>query len=161
MSGTETERKFLVHKAGKPWREAATRACHIRQGYIPAEGATVRVRTSDDEAFLTIKSHSRDGGLSRYEFEHRITPDEARHLLALCQGGTIDKTRYLVPLADGHTIEVDEFHGPHDGLIIAEIELSAPDEPYERPPWLADEVTGDSRYYNSNLLPSAIHGRKD
>lgn len=144
----EIERKFLV---GGPYKELATSCAHIRQGYICAErGRTVRVRLRDERAYLTIKGPSRDGGLSRYEFEKEISTDEALSLLLLCQDGIIDKHRWLVPCG-GHTFEVDEFHGENEGLVVAEVELSRPDEPFERPPFLAEEVTGDRRYYNSSL----------
>ena len=81
---------------------------YIQQGYIPAQGATVRVRTRDDKAYLTIKGKSVNGGMTRYEFEKEITLDEAQHLLQLCQGGVIDKRRYLVK-SGNHVFEVDEF----------------------------------------------------
>lgn len=149
MSGMEIERKFLVRD--RSYRDMAQSSSEICQGYISSgKGVTVRVRTRDAEAFLTIKGPSADGGLSRYEFEKSITADEAIHLLALCEPGIVEKTRYLVEWG-GHTFEVDEFHGDNDGLVVAEVELSAPDESYERPPFLGEEVTGDRRYYNSHL----------
>ena len=108
------------------------------------------MRRRDRSAFLTIKGPSADGGLSRYEFEKEITLDEAKHLFALCEPGIIDKTRYLVRSGQ-HVFEVDEFYGENQGLVIAEVELSAPDEPYEKPDFIGEEVTGDRRYYNSYL----------
>jgi adenylate cyclase len=150
MSGLEIERKFLVKKGGA-YRRAAFSSSHIQQGYIPAMGATVRIRVRDDRAFLTIKSRSVDGGLSRYEFEKEITLDEAGHLLKLCKGGVIDKHRYLVK-SGNHVFEVDEFHGDNDGLVMAEVELGNSTESYEKPDFIGMEVTGDSRFYNSNLL---------
>lgn len=144
----EIERKFLV-KGG--FKEASYDALRITQGYLStAPGRSVRVRLKGDKGFLTIKGPSRDGGLSRFEWEKEIGADEARELLALCEPGLIDKTRWLVK-AGTHTFEVDEFHGDNEGLIMAEVELSAPDEPYEKPDWLGQEVTGDRRYYNSYL----------
>ena len=161
MSGVEIERKFLVRK-GDGYKRVAFSCSHIRQGYIPAEGATVRVRTRDDKAYLTIKSRSADGGLSRYEFEKEITLDEAANLLKLCRGGVVDKKRYLVNSADGrHVWEVDEFFGDNAGLVMAEIELSSADEPFERPSFIALEVTGDRRFYNSNLLRSPFSTWRD
>ncbi|KXB48551.1 adenylate cyclase [Bacteroidales bacterium KA00344] len=150
MSGLEIERKFLVKKGGA-YRRAAFSSSHIQQGYIPAMGATVRIRVRDEQAFLTIKSKSVDGGLSRYEFEKEITLDEARHLLKLCKGGVIDKHRYLVK-SGSHVFEVDEFHGDNDGLVMAEVELGSSTESYEKPDFIGLEVTGDGRFYNSNLL---------
>lgn len=110
----------------------------------------MRVRLRDDRAYLTIKGPSVDGGLSRYEFEKEITLDEARHLFDLCEPGAIDKVRYLVDYC-GHTFEVDEFHGDNEGLVMAEVELSATGEAFEKPSFIGREVTGDRRFYNSYL----------
>lgn len=150
MSGLEIERKFLVKKGGA-YKRAAFSVSHIRQGYIPADGATVRIRVRDAQAFLTIKGKSMDGGLSRYEFEKEITTDEAAQLLRLCKGGVIDKHRYLVR-SGSHIFEVDEFHGDNDGLVMAEVELSEEGESFEKPDFIGSEVTGDAHFYNSNLL---------
>ena len=147
----EIERKFLV--CGDDFRQLAYASDRIRQGYIcSGHGRTVRVRLRGDRGYLTIKGSSADGGLSRYEFEKEITREEAEQLFRLCEPGVIDKTRYLVKSPDGrHTFEVDEFYGDNEGLIMAEVELGAPDEPYERPDFIGREVTGDHRYYNSHL----------
>lgn len=151
MSGLEIERKFLVHKNGRPYKEQAYASSRITQGYICSErGRTVRVRLRDGRGFLTIKGPSDESGTTRYEFEKEITPDEARHLLQLCEPGLIDKTRYLVK-SGRHTFEVDEFYGENDGLVIAEVELQSEDEPFSKPDFIADEVTGDRRFYNSSL----------
>ena len=150
MSGLEIERKFLVRK-GDAFKRAAFSSVRIRQGYIPADGATVRVRMRGDKAYLTIKSRSVNGGMTRYEFEKEITSDEAENLFKLCKGGYIDKRRYLVKNGR-HTFEIDEFYGPNEGLIIAEVELKSETEPFEKPDFIGDEVTGDSRFYNSHLL---------
>ena len=149
MSGFEIERKFLV-KDGR-YKELAFASSRIRQGYIcSGHGRTVRVRIRDTHGYLTIKGPSTNGGLSRYEFEKEITLDEAEHLMSLCEPGLIDKTRYLVK-SGAHTFEVDEFYGENEGLVIAEVELGSEDEPYEKPDFIAEEVTGDKRYYNSHL----------
>ena len=150
MSGLEIERKFLVRKGGA-YKRAASSSSHIRQGYIPADGATVRIRVRDDKAYLTIKGRSTNGGMTRYEFEKEITLDEADHLLALCKGGLRDKRRYLVP-SGGHTFEVDEFYGDNEGLVMAEVELGDEHEAYVKPDFIGMEVTGDKRFYNSHLL---------
>ena len=145
----EIERKFLVKDSS--FKKQAFANSHICQGYIcSGHGRTVRVRRRDDEAFLTIKGPSLDGGLSRYEFEKAISLDEARQLFQLCEPGIIDKTRYLVA-SGAHTFEVDEFHGDNDGLVMAEVELGAPDEEFVKPDFIGQEVTGDRRYYNSHL----------
>ena len=149
MSGLEIERKFLV--CGDSYKQQATSHSRIKQGYIcSGHGRTVRVRRRDHTAFLTIKGPSLDGGLSRYEFEKEITLDEAEQLFRLCEPGIIDKTRYLVP-SGRHTFEVDEFYGDNEGLVMAEVELSDPDESYEKPDFIGREVTGDRRFYNSHL----------
>ena len=150
MSGLEIERKFLVKKGGA-YKRAAFSSSRIKQGYIPAEGATVRIRVRDDKAFLTIKARSVNGGMTRYEFEKEITLDEADHLLALCRGGMIDKRRWLVK-SGTHIFEVDEFYGTNEGLVMAEVELATEDEPFERPDFIGMEVTGDKRFYNSHML---------
>lgn len=144
----EIERKFLVKGDFRPH---ATSKSRIVQGYLCADGQrTVRVRLRGDVGFLTIKGPSFKGGLARYEFEKEITADEALSLLRLALPGVIDKERWLVPVGP-HVFEVDEFHGDNEGLIVAEVELNAEDEVFERPEWLGEEVTGQGRYYNSAL----------
>ena len=143
----EIERKFLV--VGE-YKNLAHSVMHLVQGYIASGRRTVRVRISDDRAWLTIKGPSHDGGLSRFEWEKEIEAHEAMELLPLCEGALIDKHRYLVK-AGKHTFEVDEFHGDNEGLTIAEVELSSIDEEFIRPEWLGAEVTGIKRYYNSHL----------
>jgi CYTH domain-containing protein len=148
----EIERKFLV--AGE-YKSLATMSCRMMQGYISKKsGHTVRVRIAGDKAFLTIKGASTSNGLSRYEWEKEISTSDAKELMQLCEGIIIDKTRYYVPFGN-HTFEVDEFHGKHEGLVIAEIELQTEDETYTKPPFLGEEVTGDRRYYNSVLADPA------
>lgn len=149
MKDVEIERKFLV-KDGH-YKELAFASSRIRQGYIcSGHGRTVRVRIRDARGYLTIKGPSTNGGLSRYEFEKEITLDDAEHLMQLCEPGLIDKTRYLVR-SGKHTFEVDEFYGENEGLVIAEVELDYEDEPYEKPDFIGEEVTGNKRYYNSYL----------
>lgn len=146
----EIERKFLVRKDGS-YKAMATSHSHIRQGYMACKGATVRIRLRDDKAYLTIKGPSRNGGMSRFEFEREILVEEADEMFKLCVGGVIDKTRWIVPY-EGHIFEVDEFHGINDGLLFAEVELKTEDEHFEKPPFLGPEVTGNRHFYNSHLL---------
>lgn len=149
MAGLEIERKFLVK--GDGYKQLAFDSSRIKQGYICSErGRTVRVRIRDSHGYLTIKGPSENGGLSRYEFEKEITLDEATQLMALCEPGIIDKRRYLVK-SGSHTFEVDEFYGENEGLVMAEVELGSEDESYEKPDFIGEEVTGDRRYYNSQL----------
>ena len=155
----EIERKFLVKDDS--YKQMASSFSHIIQGYIcRTTGRTVRVRLRDEKAYLTIKGPSPDGGLIRYEWEHEIPGREALELMQLCERGVIDKVRYLVPYG-GHTFEVDEFFGANEGLVMAEVELDAVDEAFERPPFLGEEVTGDRRYYNSCLTASPYKDWKE
>lgn len=145
----EIERKFLVSGEFKPQAASQSR---IVQGYISsARGRTVRVRIRDGRGYLTIKGPSDPTGVSRYEWERELPLAEAEELMRLCEPGVIDKTRYLVPCGC-HTFEVDEFYGDNQGLVVAEVELVSENEPFERPSFLGKEVTGDVRYYNSQLM---------
>ena len=146
----EIERKFLV--TGDGYKQQASSQSRVVQGYISsARGRTVRVRIRDGRGYLTIKGASNASGTTRYEWERELPQEEAEELMRLCEPGIIDKVRYLVPCG-GHTFEVDEFHGENQGLVVAEVELSREDEPFERPAFLGREVTGDVRYYNSQLM---------
>ncbi|MAW95897.1 MULTISPECIES: CYTH domain-containing protein [unclassified Leeuwenhoekiella] len=145
----EIERKFLVRNTN--FRVEAFSQSEIRQGYLSSNPArAVRVRITGDEAFLTIKGASDAGGTTRFEWEKAIALNEAQELFKLCEPGSIHKTRYYVK-ADAHTYEVDEFYGDNEGLILAEIELENADQHFIKPDWLGEEVTGDNRYYNSQL----------
>ena len=155
----EIERKFLV--LDDSYKHEAFSSSHISQGYICSErGRTVRIRIRDNEAFLTIKGPSLDGGLSRYEFEQSIPMDDAEKLMTLCDEGIIDKTRWLVKSGD-HTFEIDEFHGDNDGLVVAEVELKNAREVPILPHFIGKEVTGDRRYYNSQLRRNPYRIWKD
>ena len=146
----EIERKFLVKGE---YKHLAFQSVRITQGYLnSAPERTVRIRVKDNQAFLTIKGSTNATGISRFEWEKEIPLEEGKALLQLAEPGVIDKTRYLVRNTDGtHVWEVDEFYGDNAGLTLAEIELSAEDEAFDRPAWLGREVTADSRYYNSML----------
>lgn len=146
----EIERKFLVLDSS--YREQAFSSSRICQGYICSmRGRTVRVRIRDGKGYLTIKGASNKSGTSRYEWEHELPLSEAEELMKLCEPGMIDKTRYLVKCGT-HTFEVDEFYGANEGLVIAEVELADENEPFERPAFLGEEVTGQVKYYNSFLM---------
>lgn len=145
----EIERKFLVTGEFKSQAYAQSR---IVQGYISsARGRTVRVRIRDGKGYLTIKGASNASGTSRYEWEHELPLTEAQELMKLCEPGVIDKTRYLVR-SGVHTFEVDEFYGENAGLIVAEVELASEEEAFVKPCFIGREVTGDVRYYNSQLM---------
>ncbi len=144
----EIERKFLVNmdKVDLP-----AQGLTICQGYIKtADKTTVRIRIMGDKAFLTLKGETK--GISRSEFEYEIPVSDARQMLnELCTGPVVDKTRYLISYKS-HLWELDIFAGDNQGLVVAEVELDSEDEQPELPGWVTEEVTGDKRYYNSNLL---------
>jgi len=145
----EIERKFLIKG---DFRSEVAEATRIKQGYLSsAADRTVRVRIRGNKGFITIKGKTSESGLSRFEWEKEIPVTEAEDLLLICEPGVIDKTRYEI-IKGRHVFEVDEFHGLNSGLLIAELELSAENESFERPDWLGEEVTGDARYYNSSLV---------
>jgi adenylate cyclase len=145
----EIERKFLVQGDFKSESMKATR---ITQGYLSSvPERTVRVRIKGDKGFITIKGIGSASGASRYEWEKEIPVAEVEELLKICEPGVIDKTRFLVKKGE-HTFEVDEFYGDNAGLVVAEVELQAEEEAFEKPVWLGEEVTGDARYFNSMLM---------
>jgi len=145
----EIEKKFLV-TSDALIKEASCRF-RITQGYLTTDPErTVRVRIKGNKGYLTIKGISNASGMSRVEVEEEIAIEKAETLLQLCLPYPIDKTRYEIPV-NGHVWEVDVFHGIHEGLIIAEIELTTETEAFDKPQWLGQEVTGDPKYYNSYL----------
>lgn len=143
----EIERKFLP--TDESWRRDVTRSMRIAQGYLCSRRVTARVRLCDDKGVLTFKGKSRDGGLSRFEWEREIPFGVAERLLARCNG-VVDKVRHIAEY-EGHTFEIDEFKGANEGLILIEVELSGCNERVVLPPWCGDEVTGERCFYNSFL----------
>ncbi len=136
------------------YRDLALASIEIVQGYISCDpDRTVRVRMYGDRGFITVKT--RNTGAVRNEWEFEIPSSEARDMLAEACRGVLSKTRYIVPGDDGLSWEIDEFHGRLQGLVIAEIELPEEDHPFTRPGFIGREVTGDPRYYNSNLVAQA------
>lgn len=147
----EIERKYLV--TSNSYKGLAIARHHIYQGYISREKTgTVRIRIADDQAYLTIKGKPAAGHIARYEWEKEISVDDARELIQLCQGTIIEKTRWIIPAAEkGLKWEVDEFHGKHEGIVIAEIELTSEEQEVKKPDFVGEEVTADPRYYNANM----------
>jgi CYTH domain-containing protein len=146
--GKEIERKFLVKD--NSWRALAP-GTKYRQGYLnSAKERIVRVRTIDDKGYLTIKGIT--SGATRAEYEYEIPVTEAEAMLdELCEKPLIEKKRYKIDY-EKLIWEVDEFFGENQGLIVAEVELESEDQDYEKPGWIGDEVTGDPKYFNSNLI---------
>ncbi len=145
----EIERKFLV--TSDAFKQAAFKKTGIVQGFLNTHPErTVRVRIKGDQGFLTVKGISNKAGTIRTEWETGISVADAEALLNLCEPGIIEKTRYEVK-AGNHIFEIDEFSGENEGLIVAEVELKSEDEIFQKPTWLGKEVTGDLKYYNSQL----------
>jgi adenylate cyclase len=144
----EIERKFLVASDG--WRDEADGGTHLLQAYIVTmDDRSARVRLMDDErAKLTVKISN--GSMTRDEFEYDIPVVDAKEMISKAIGLVIEKTRYEVKHG-GFVWEVDVYVGAHDGLVIAEVELSAEEDTPELPSWLGTEVTGDPRYSNQSL----------
>ena len=144
----EIERKFLV--IGDDWRQLA-KGTHYRQGYLnSAKERTVRIRTIDDKAYLTVKGPT--VGVTRQEYEYEIPHADCVQMLEhLAEKPIIEKTRYKIPFA-GLTWEIDEFFGVNAGLIVAEVELTSESQAFEKPAWVGEEISSDPRYFNSNLV---------
>jgi len=144
----EIERKYRVK--GNGWRDHGA-GVPYRQGYLSTVAErTVRVRLIRDKGWLTIKGIT--VGVTRAEYEYEIPSDEASEMLDnLCERPLIEKTRYRVE-HQGLIWEVDEFDGDNAGLIIAEVELEEEDQAIVLPDWVGEEVTGDARFFNANLI---------
>src|SRR4051794_30114875 len=145
--GVEIERKFLIRD--RAFLDSGVGVTY-RQGYLSADpDRTVRIRRAGDHGYVTIKGRSH--GASRAEFEYEIPAVDADEMLALCAPPLIEKVRHRIEHAE-RTFEVDVFGGANDGLIVAEVELPSEDAAVDLPPWIGDEVTGDPRYFNANLV---------
>lgn len=145
----EIERKFLVNSLD--YREESRSKTTLIQGFLNTHpDRTVRIRIKGEMGFITIKGVSNHNGTTRFEWEDELNVRDARALLRLCEPGIIKKNRYEVKVGE-HLFEIDEFQGDNEGLIIAEIELTSENEEFINPTWLGKEVTGDIRYYNSQL----------
>lgn len=150
MKNREIERKFLVKN--KDFIKESFKQDRIKQGFLSSvPERTVRVRIIGEKGFLTVKGIGNHSGTTRFEWEKEISVNEAGQLFSLCEPGIIDKRRYYVASGE-HTFEVDVFSLDNEGLILAEVELKAENENFFKPAWLADEVTGQIRYYNSSLV---------
>ena len=143
----EIERTFLVDDDS--FKDMAVLTVHILQGYLNRDPErTVRVRILNDSAFLTVKGKTR--GCVRDEFEYEVPLEDGLQMMELCDGKIINKTRYIVPF-EGFTWEVDEYHGELEGLVVTEVEMEHPEADIKFPPFVGKEVTGDPKYYNSQL----------
>jgi adenylate cyclase len=151
----EIERKFLL--SGDDWMYSveSVSGISISQGYLNKDkNRTVRIRTYDNDGFLTVKGLTT--GCTRPEYEYRIPLKDALELLSICDGSIISKTRYHV-IYHEFTWEIDVFHGDNFGLVVAEIELKSEDEEFDIPHWVGVEVSTDPKYFNSNLSITPYH----
>jgi adenylate cyclase len=146
--GVEIERKFLVDY--EKWNKLPKlEGTHFRQGYlVNSKNKTIRVRTTDQQGFITFKGESK--GISRKEFEYKIPVEEGNELLDIFAESEIEKIRFRIQ-HEGHLWEVDQFLGDNEGLLMAEIELKSETETFTLPDWVTNEVSDDNRYYNSYL----------
>jgi len=145
----EIERKFLLNN--DDWKKLTHTFKHYKQAYFcNTAKVSVRVRVTDDAAWMSFKSSTIE--ISRFEYEYVVPLEDALHMIEqFSQGSVISKTRYFVPVGP-HIWEIDIFDGDNDGLIVAEIELGHVDESFEIPTWVGQEVSDDVRYFNSNLV---------
>ena len=146
----EIERKFLIQKP--TFQLSELEFINIKQGYICIESQTgnvVRIRKSNNDYFLTIKSK---GDQSRIEVENPISKIDFDSLWGIVHNRSVTKKRYLLPYKN-HLIEIDEYMGRLNGLWTAEIEFESTSdaETFETPNWLAKEVTVDKRFKNHSL----------
>ncbi|WP_153800133.1 CYTH domain-containing protein [Foetidibacter luteolus] len=144
----EIERRYLVDHYR--WQQLSKPEGQLyRQGYLLTDpNKAIRVRITPTKGFLTIKGLSI--GATRPEYEYEIPVDEAKELIDNFSATELSKIRYKLEV-DNKVWEVDEFLGNNTGLIIAEIELTSEDEQFYVPVWVGKEVTGEEKYYNSNL----------
>jgi len=155
--GVEIERKFLVDH--NMW-DALTKPTgnFYRQGYVLSdENRTVRVRVTDDAAYITFKGGTT--GISRSEYEYTVPIQDGMELLDGFTTSSIEKVRYKINYA-GNIWEVDVFAGENQGLIVAEIELPYEEQEFEKPNWVTKEVSDDSRYTNALLSVSPYNSWK-
>ena len=142
----EIERKYLVDMSKLP---ELPKKNIIKQGYFNSKGSTIRVRISNDKAYLTIKGKTK--GISRSEFEYEIPLQDAIEMQEeFCEDLFVEKTRYNIE-NEGHVWELDIFEGENKGLVIVEIELKDENEEYQKPEWILEDVTMDKRYSNARL----------
>jgi adenylate cyclase len=145
----EIERKFLVRNDS--WKKAADDGIPYLQSYLAvARDRAIRVRLEGGKAFLNFKVALSE--MRRNEYEYEIPFEDASQIIhAFGDRPAVEKIRYKVT-HQNHIWEIDEFKGTNEGLVVAEIELTREDEPFEKPDWLGQEVTDDERYLNMNLF---------
>ena len=146
--GKEIEKKFLIKNQDY---KKLSKGITVKQGYLSRDpDQVVRVRVYGSKGFITVKG--KNIGTVRSEYEYEIPFGDAEEIIdILCERPIIEKYRYHIEMS-GFVWEVDQFLGENEGLIIAEIELPAEDTPFPKPDWIGEEVSGDPKYFNSNLV---------
>lgn len=155
----EIERKFLIARENFP-EDIEKYPYHIiEQGYL-CVNPVVRVRRQDEDFILTYKGK---GMMMREEYNLPLQAEGYYHLLGKADGKTIRKKRYLIPLDGTHTIELDEFEGEYEGLLMAEVEFTSTEDAnrFEKPAWFGEEVTYDRKYHNSYMSLHAEDKEKE
>jgi CYTH domain-containing protein len=150
---TEIEHKFCVDH--KKWDLVEKpRPKRIIQAYLHnSVERTVRVRVKENQGFITIKGAS--SGVSRSEFEYEIPRDEAEEIISKFKLPHINKLRYEIPYGN-HIWEIDVFEGALSGLILAEVELKAENDRFEKPDFVTVDVSTDPAYYNAVLIEKGL-----
>lgn len=169
---SEIELRFLVK--GSQWKKGFP-YIRIEQRYISGHPErSVRIRLTNDQAFLTIKGKRANNENSEYEWP--ISTSGAQTMFSeptLFEGNPIIKNRYTIPNRQINwknktlTWHVDEFLDRNHPLQIAEIELEHIDSEAERdeltslilnslPSWVGHQIDPDqypdeARYRNSQL----------
>jgi adenylate cyclase len=152
--GKEIERKFIV--TNDSWQESVKKKSIFSQGYISHSGnCTVRIRISEDNAWLTVKGDA--DNITRSEFEYNIPKDDAARMLEeFASDNMVHKTRYFIIFA-GMEWTVDVFHGENSNLTLAEVELTEENIELSIPAWAGKEVSTDIRYTNAYLAQNPFN----
>lgn len=154
----EVERKFRLTRV--PEARILGMGVPILQGYVLAGQYEMRVRLFGNECCLTVKN---EGTISRQEWNKKIPRWIFDALWPSTEGRRIEKTRYSIPF-QGSTIELDEYHGNLQGLVILEWEFpnEAASQNFVLPAWAnnAIDVTSDEVYKNKNLAEHGFQKQK-
>jgi adenylate cyclase len=149
-SNREYERRFLV--TDEAFISDLGEGTPIVQGYL--EGAyniSVRVRFLPRVGVYQLTLKSRRSGVARVEVEQELSAEVGQLMLDAASDRLVEKRRVPILGPDGRGWDVDVFHGANSGLVIAEVELEAPDVEIVVPDWCDLEVTDEDRYYNEQL----------
>lgn len=142
----EIERKF---KLKIPSILEGLTGSYFLQAYLAKGAVLVRVRITNDKAWLTLKGQP-VSSLSRPEWEYEIPVSDAKEMSTQPGAYALEKTRFLVAHGD-QTFEVDQYHGGLDGLYSVEVEIDSESTAMSLPDWASEEVTGNKAWDNESL----------